>query len=218
MDDSDARIHRIRTRLGVARERWRAHEARGGGAVRGWFFGARKHRFELSPPVSPEAVRAWEAEFQVELPEAYRAFLTRLGEQGAGPYYGLDSPWGLLRKSAEARASYGGWMRAPCSLREALPSGGPEDTRWLELIGGADWEERFDRDAWSPSQGTLPLVQVGGGEEIVLILNGPLRGRLCQLCEVSQTPEVLAAPDFLAWYEDWLEEVILGVDPSSVLA
>jgi len=211
MDDSRARLQRIRTRLGLARERWRVFEARGG-AARARYFGARKHHFELSPPVTPEAVRQWEAEFQVELPEAYRTFLTELGAQGAGPFYGLDSPWGLLRKSAEARASYGGWMRAPCTLREDLPLGGPEDTRWLECIGGADWEERFNQDAWSPSQGTLSLVQVGCGEEIVLILNGPLRGRLCQLCEVWQTPQVHAAPDFLTWYEDWLEGVILGAD------
>ncbi|MBM7116446.1 SMI1/KNR4 family protein [Archangium primigenium] len=213
MEDSRALVRHIRTRLGVARDVWRASDARGG-AARGHFFGARKHRFELSPPVSEEAVHQWEAAFQVELPGAYRTFLTQLGVQGAGPFYGLDSPWGLSRKSAEARADYGRWMRAPCPVLEQLPPGDAEDTRWLELMGGPDWEARFDQDVWSPSQGTLPLVQVGCGEEIVLILNGPLRGRLCQLCEVWQTPRVHAAPDFLTWYADWLEDVILGADLS----
>lgn len=206
MNDSRDRIVRIRALLDRARTLWRASEARGESEPR--FFGARKHRYELSPPVSAETLARWEADFQVELPEAYRVFLTRLGEQGAGPFYGLDSPWALSRRSPEARAGYGAWMRAPCTLVEDLAQGGPDDTRWLERLGGPDWEERFDRDAWSPSQGTLSLVQVGCGEELVLVLNGPLRGRVFQLCEVSQVPLLHEAPDFLAWYEDWLEGVV----------
>lgn len=207
---------RIRAQLDAARHLWRAHEARiVSGATPGLqeryrFFGARKHRFELSPPLPLEAVERWEHEFGLTLPLEYRRFLTEVGGHGAGPFYGLESLLLQLDATAEKRHLLRAWYHAPCPLREDMSLGGADKEAWLRAIGGPEWEARFNADEWSPSHGTLSLCQVGCGEEIVLILNGPLRGRLCQLCEVWQSPVLHRAPDFLSWYAQWLEELLAG--------
>jgi hypothetical protein len=45
-------------------------------------FGAAQHRYELSPPIDASTL-------DVELPEDYLEYVTRLSRGGVGPYYGL---------------------------------------------------------------------------------------------------------------------------------
>jgi len=53
-------------------------------------FGARKHKYLLNPVVPREVIREFESRHRVILPEGYVAFLTVLGNGGAGPFYGLE--------------------------------------------------------------------------------------------------------------------------------
>jgi hypothetical protein len=48
-------------------------------------FGASTHEYTLNPALTLEQARAFEAVHKVELPEEYVAFLTQLGDGGAGP-------------------------------------------------------------------------------------------------------------------------------------
>ncbi|MFB7122881.1 SMI1/KNR4 family protein [Kitasatospora sp. NPDC056273] len=56
---------------------------------RNYSFGKERHGFRLGPRLTDGRMDAFQAEHGVELPEAYRDFLTDLGGSGASPYYGL---------------------------------------------------------------------------------------------------------------------------------
>jgi len=52
-------------------------------------FGARHHRYQPGPPLSPARVAELEAAAGVALPDDYREHLLHVGDGGAGPYLGL---------------------------------------------------------------------------------------------------------------------------------
>ena len=52
-------------------------------------FGASSHKYHLNETVSLEWVRAFEKKYQVELPEEYVFFITKVGNGGASPFYGI---------------------------------------------------------------------------------------------------------------------------------
>ena len=54
-------------------------------------FGSSKHGYKLNPTVTQEEVRRFEARWHLTLPDEYVFFLTKVGNGGAGPYYGLYS-------------------------------------------------------------------------------------------------------------------------------
>ena len=60
-------------------------------------FGSSKHGYKLNPTVTQEEVRRFEARWHLTLPDEYVFFLTKVGNGGAGPYYGLDSLENLAR-------------------------------------------------------------------------------------------------------------------------
>ena len=68
-------------------------------------FGASKHKYKLNPPIPLTEVRKFESRYHLTLPEEYVFFLTRVGNGGAGPYYGLY-PLEDLPKYTEYLDSY----------------------------------------------------------------------------------------------------------------
>ena len=60
-------------------------------------FGASSHKYHLNETVSPAWVRKFEEQYQIKLPEEYVFFITRIGNGGASPYYGI-APLSLDKK------------------------------------------------------------------------------------------------------------------------
>lgn len=59
--------------------------------------------------------------------------------------------------------------------------------------------------------GLLPIGSQGCSYVHCLVLNGPFAGRVANVdFDYSQPPRFAYEPDFLAWYERWLDEVISG--------
>lgn len=54
-------------------------------------FGASEHRYQLAPPLSPDALESLETRLGVKLPPEVCAFLTEVASAGAGPHYGLEA-------------------------------------------------------------------------------------------------------------------------------
>lgn len=52
-------------------------------------FGASSHKYHLNETVSLEWVREFEKKYQVELPEEYVFFITKVGNGGTDPFYGI---------------------------------------------------------------------------------------------------------------------------------
>ena len=90
----------------------------------------------------------------------------------------------------------------PCLLLEEY-----QDMKsWQLEIIGQDWQEHYDNEIWSPQFGTI-TISTAIEDDIHLILNGSLRGRICFINEYA-TPVIDPSLDFLDWYENWLNYII----------
>jgi HEAT repeat protein len=161
-------------------------------------FGEETHGFRLNPPLTERQVQDSEARHSVRLPEGYRLFLLKLGDGGAGPYYGLHP---LSRALDLADEPIEGHLTRPCPLVPGMP----REDDWLERLGGSA-DECF--------RGTIPIVHQGCTHYSLLVISGAARGRVVNVDEDLQPPHFPDDPDFLSWYERWLDEMALGYDLS----
>jgi hypothetical protein len=117
----------------------------------------------------------------VRLPECYRAFLSRVGNGGAGPGYGLD------RFDSDA-------------VVEQLARTFPLTTAWVWDADPAADEARID----ACQGGWLKIGTEGCGMDWALIVTGVERGQVWNV-EAQGAQPCAPARDFLDWYLLWLE-------------
>jgi len=191
LDNLPARLARVASKLAVA-------ASMPGEPV---MFGATSHRFRLGPPLLEDAVAGFEQRHGVRLPADYRGFVTTVGHGGpgrfggAGPFYGLHSLddwhlglWGMPDDALLARQ----FPAAPDRVYEG----------WLDEVAPDDDDEAYC--------GTLALSDQGCGCLSLLVVSGPARGRVVDNVESEQGPFFTSDPDFLSWYERWLNAVLAG--------
>lgn len=158
-------------------------------------FGSQKHKFRLNPPLSEDEVLRFEREHGVTLPADYREFLLTVGNGGAGPYYGILP---LEKWNDAMMEDIPRFLSRPSILRPEMEQMDEEhDPLPCPL------EER--------DQGTLALCEQGCMYYALLVVMGPFRGRV-----VYVSPDnwygiyFVRHPDFLSWYERWLDELLWG--------
>lgn len=183
---------------------------------------AAAHRFQPNPPIAEEELAALEAEHGIQLPADYRAYLTQVGDGGAGPWQGLLPIREAIRQSLEG---------SPAGLTETfrhgrtypLPDAG---YRWFQF---RDPEKRgyvpFPPDeALSPAfvAGSLLIAhgkpKGGVAQRYRLVLTGPERGRVwwddrvrigaMGPCETASRN--LWKVGFREWMLMWLEDSRIG--------
>ncbi|WP_413513468.1 HEAT repeat domain-containing protein [Myroides odoratus] len=179
-------------------------------------FGADTHAYQLDEPIKFEVVINFEQDYKINLPEAYVAFLTQVGNgnpledaymgSAAGPYYGIY-PFGegledLNTNDVKKYISY------PCLLQPDMTA-----DQWSELTKESQ-DDTLSDEAYYASIGTLfggllPIGTQGCGITTCLIVNGEFEGKIVYLNEDYQ-PQFAHEPNFLAWYERWLDEIISG--------
>ena len=166
-------------------------------------FGAYSHQYKLAAPAGEEAIRKFEEQQGVRLPEEYRDFLMFIGNGGAGPYYGL---YGL--KALEDDLSDSRGLRRCRSLEEPViypKMSGEEWDRIVNLEGRRKGEEVY------PYTGVLPIGTQGCTLMTGLMLTGPYRGQVVYYDnDFCGPPFFVREKGFLSWYERWLREVIAG--------
>jgi len=166
-------------------------------------FGAKKHRFLFSKPLSEEAIFAFENRHGIRLPEDYRQFLMQAGSSGAGPYYGIlpldkwdDANGGRNSLPAD-------YLARPSPLS---PGSKPNLSANTSHESGIDPHDEL-------LQGSIALVAQGCSYYAILIVSGSARGRVAYISlddsEQVYFPENL---NFLSWYERWLDELLAGYD------
>ena len=143
---------------------------------------------QLQPPISLKELEEFEATHSVVLPLGYRRFITEIGNGGKGP---PAYDWAAL---GEHEDSYGPDWRLDVSfpLTENSVWEGEEEPLRTELPSAAY------------RGGYLYLGTEGCGLNWVLIVTGPARGQIWDICwagACSVTPH----RDFLSWYEYWLD-------------
>lgn len=210
----DERVRRLRADLERATALWRARRpARPGrdpaalasragppalAEASRWFGadGPHGHGFRLARPLSPDRLSGLEERLGVALPAEYRAWLGQVAGGGAGPCYGVLPPsrWGEHLDDPSDAAAFA----APCLLDPAR-------------AGQEDWDQPLPGGARQRFQGTLAVCEEGCAYHSLLILTGPHRGRVARVAPDEGAPFLFAdAPDFLAWYEAWLQGVLAG--------
>lgn len=154
-------------------------------------FGSECHGFRLQPPLSETAIEKFEGEHNIRLPDDFRLFLLEAGSSGAGPYYGLLP----MERWAEHLSEEPGpqTLASPCPLRHK--------------------EEYPSVEADASLQGTLAVVHQGCVYYALLVVSGEHRGRIVYIdLDGSGSPYFVDNPDFMSWYERWLDELLAGYD------
>lgn len=166
-------------------------------------FGADQHRYDIAPAVSAAEVVAFQAEYGVTLPDAYRVFVTEFAAGGAGPFFGL---YRFRRDMVHPD-------RAAVLALDAQVSPDMADEDWAKLT--AVWDDddlhdaAFDAASERVFSGILPLGFQGCESYHGLLLTGPYRGQVINY-HIESKPVFAFEHSFLDWYERWLDEVISG--------
>ncbi|MCX5181171.1 SMI1/KNR4 family protein [Streptomyces sp. NBC_00268] len=147
-------------------------------------FGEERHEFRLGPRLAKGKADAFQAEHDVELPQPYRDFLTNMSGSGASPYYGLIPLQDCTLFTMNSRDASTGSRGFSRAYRP---------TRRGDLF--------------------LHVIERGCSDLVLIGITGPLTGRmLIGNADGFWGPNVSSAPDFLAWYERWLNHMAAGQD------
>ena len=145
---------------------------------------------------------AFESKHDIRLPEDYRCFLLEAGRSGAGPYYGvlpLDR-WNDA-VNIDAGRIPGDYLASPFPLFPDMP----EEEDWHKTLG-ISCDQEF--------QGAIAVSHQGCSYYCLLVVYGPFRGRVVYVSLDGGTPYFVRNPDFLSWYERWLDELLWGYEGS----
>lgn len=180
-------------------------------------FGASSHKYRLNPIVSIETVRQFEKKYHITLPEEYIFFLTRVGNGGAGPYYGLYP--------LEKLELYNEYLQALSHHPEAdypiLIDRNMTAASWNARIGmlknDAYSDEAYDTVMKQISSGTLIIGTQGCTYDNLLMCRGSETGKMVYIDWNLETdyPPFLTGMTFLDWYENFFEEIIAGNNTAS---
>lgn len=195
-------------------------------------WGAGTHQYRMNPALRPEQVQKFETKYGVQLPEEYSAFLTTIGDGGAGPFYGLRplemSSICFFDHTEQAAHQYFDltkpfphtekWnmeeelVELDARLEAAYEAGNEKleeqlfEKKW-DLIGGTEHD-----------QGRLYLADYGCGVQISLIVNGQEKGNMWTDDRINDNgiypSEELGNTgkiSFLNWYELWLDKSLIKI-------
>ncbi len=188
-------------------------------------FGASSHEYKLNLTLSLEKVEAFEREHKVKLPEDYRAFITQIGNGGAGPYYGVMTlDYGLNQSLLYPDLAWYNELEKPFPHREWWNCIDELDDVYKRLdeaqeTGDEELEEKIFDEKFDliggpeHNYGILNLCHFGCGVVIFLVVNGEEYGHLWiddRMNDSGIYPfdemEVKERIGFLDWYELWLDQ------------
>ncbi|MCI8426690.1 MAG: SMI1/KNR4 family protein [Lachnospira sp.] len=180
-------------------------------------FGAKVHQYELNETVSLEWVRAFEKKYEVKLPQEYVFFITKVGNGGTGPYYGIE-PLSLY----EDYVRHYKHLSKPSIYNEDYLQFYNEHITLFE--NEKRYEEREDdEEAFHKKQeqidntlknGTLNINNQGCTYNGLLVVNGRRAGEIVYIdweLDVGYPP-VLVNMTFLEWYQGYFEAILAGYD------
>lgn len=195
-------------------------------------FGAEVHGFDLNPGVDETVLATFERTHGVHLPNDYRAFLTAIGDGGAGPFYGVF-PLGKVDDNFALRD----WKEGDVGV---LSAPFPFDVDWNDLSTKPDDDlvdqeeaeyrkqlEAFERDYLNVAlvNGAIPICHQGCALRILLVVTGDQAGRLWEdrRSECNGIKPIRLADGspatFSSWYDEWLKRCLDTLDsPKSALS
>lgn len=147
-------------------------------------FGEETHQFQRGQRLTSRQVAEFEWHLGLELPADYRDFLRHIEGHGASPFYGV-MPWNQ------------------CRLFTMNPPGSSPKGRGFTPAGTGR----------RPGEPFLHIIEAGCSDLVVIGMTGPLTGRVITgNGDGFWGPDVSPAPDFLGWYERWLDAIEAQLD------
>jgi hypothetical protein len=155
-------------------------------------FGAARHQYRLGPTLSVDDLEGFESGHGIALPDAYRTFITTVGNGGAGPFYGMyrhdGTDWNYRQHELEERQP--GFLATPFPHSE------------LFLPESDNDEDGYD-SSWLA--GSLVLAEFGCGAYFRLVVTGRARGQVW-FDDLASDQGLTPGPDFHDWYQAWLDD------------
>lgn len=180
-------------------------------------FGSEKHRYKLKPPLSYGTIKEFEKTYEINLPEEFTAFLTTIGNGGAGPFYGLESLEDMLYVDLD-------YKRKGELLNPAKPFTHTEKWNLIfeptvdEDENEVEYQkqlEQFQEIYFDPAylNGVLAICNFGCAVSLNLVVNGQEHGYIWTDDRASDAgiyPSMELGNKeklkFLDWYELWLDK------------
>lgn len=180
-------------------------------------FGAQTHQYQLLPVLTEAEVVLFERENHINLPLAYRDFLLKAGNGGAGPGYGLKplEAWhcasfsqvtSVLTTKSGDRFEAGTGTRAELSRPSDPAKPYPFSNPWS--APGPDEVLPIPADS-HPFDGCLYLAELGCGYGYLLVVTGEAAGEVWVDYTAGDGQVGQVAADFAEWYQTWLEESLI---------
>ncbi|GAA4875949.1 hypothetical protein GCM10023310_64570 [Paenibacillus vulneris] len=171
-------------------------------------FGASSHKYRVYNKLTAKELEDWQAANRVTLPKPYAQFLTKVGNGGAGPYYGMYP----IEKAASYTDSNA--LAAKCVLHPGMTK-----EEWNHLVDPLISDEDISDPEYDAARsrvmgGMLCIGTQGCEYDMYLVLEGEYRGKIVYTSDFyPDHPFFFVYEDsFLDWYERWLDEIILDYD------
>lgn len=174
-------------------------------------FGASKHKYQLEPTTTVEAVREFEQEHGITMPEELVTYLTEIGNGGAGVDYGIYPIEKFI--CDEATVSEGMTLFDYKDPQETYLSKSKEMEALDEEYGDLARHE-IDRLSSDLFRGMLVIGTAGCTYDYFIMLSGCKKGMIGMLDwnmieKYSDTPRMYDMTLF-EWLEDHFKRIILG--------
>jgi hypothetical protein len=194
-------------------------------------FGADHHRYRTGPTLLEAELQAVETFFRVDLPPDYRAFLSRIGNGGAGPGLGLQR-FAASGQAKDMPDDFADYYETAIRALEQDPNRLARPCPLVRSICRSDMDVpedmeaylRWEREIWNPlDDGMLELANYGCGLKAKLVLTGSARGSIWVVdeCDGAAIDEFQDCADgmgsgtplpqrysFADWHEFWLDGAI----------
>ena len=174
-------------------------------------FGSNIHKYNLNPILSEDTLVNFETTHNITLPSEYKEFLTKIGNGGTGPAYGLEKFENVLFDDLD--------YKRPNSLlnpSKPFPHTKPWSEEFVSTVNQEDDEEEYERQYFEFSKdlmnGVLAISNFGCGISLNLVVNGDEYGNIWTddrgsdggiypSNELGNKNKIT----FLNWYELWLD-------------
>lgn len=182
-------------------------------------FGASKHQYKINPKVSAQKLKQFEADHKIKLPAEYAAFITQIGNGGAGPFYGLEPLKNVLFYSLDFREKDDllnpskPFLHTEAWNMSFTPTADIEKDR-QEYDKEYNYFSKFYHNK-EHRNGVIAICNFGCGVSINLVVNGQEYGNIWSDDRESNggiypTTEygITDRITLLNWYELWLDDSI----------
>jgi len=186
-------------------------------------------RIQLNDPLSEPKVASFEQKHGVLLPPDYREFITRVGDGGGGPFYGVF-PLGSMDDNFDMRQWHEndglvGTLSKPFSFQDewndvsAMPA---DDLLNQDEDAYSKQIAAFESTYWSSDlmHGAIPICHEGCALRIWLVVSGEQAGKLWEdrRSEYKGLKPVRlmdgSRATFSGWYKEWLDRLAMASQPN----